>query len=129
MRQIFRHRQWSRIGLVRYLAQHSAGSGKSNSIAWLAHRLSQLHDDHDKAVFDKVVVITDRRVLDEQLSGTVKQFEATAGVVHRVDDRGGAKNKDLADALASATARIILCTLQTFSHLDAAWRWGNATMR
>ncbi|MCB0988939.1 MAG: type I restriction endonuclease subunit R [Microthrixaceae bacterium] len=102
----------------RYLAQHSAGSGKSNSIAWLAHRLSQLHDDHDKAVFDKVIVITDRKVLDEQLSGTVKQFEATAGVVRRVDGGGGAKNKDLADALTSPTARIILCTLQTFSYVD-----------
>jgi type I restriction enzyme R subunit len=103
----------------RYLAQHSAGSGKSNSIAWLAHRLSQLHDDHDKAVFDKVIVITDRRVLDEQLSGTVKQFESTAGVVRRVDGSVGAKNKDLADALTSPTARIILCTLQTFSYVDS----------
>lgn len=104
----------------RYLIQHSAGSGKSNSIAWLAHRLSQLHDDHDKAVFDKVVVITDRRVLDEQLSGTVKQFESTVGVVRRVDGGSGAKNKDLADALTTETARIILCTLQTFSHVDAS---------
>jgi type I restriction enzyme R subunit len=104
----------------RYLVQHSAGSGKSNSIAWLAHRLSQLHDDHDKAVFDKVVVITDRRVLDEQLSGTVKQFESTAGVVRRIDGGGGSKNKDLADALTTETARIILCTLQTFSHVDAS---------
>jgi len=103
----------------RYLIQHSAGSGKSNSIAWLAHRLSQLHDDHDKAVFDKVVVITDRKVLDEQLSGTVQQFESTPGVVRRVDGGGGAKNKDLADALTTETARIILCTLQTFSHVDA----------
>jgi len=103
----------------RYLVQHSAGSGKSNSIAWLAHRLAQLHDDHDKAVFDKVVVITDRKVLDEQLSGTVKQFESTAGVVRRADGGGGAKNKDLADALTTETARIILCTLQTFSHVDA----------
>jgi type I restriction enzyme R subunit len=104
----------------RYLIQHSAGSGKSNSIAWLAHRLSQLHDDHDKAVFDKVVVITDRKVLDEQLSGTVKQFESTVGVVRRVDGGSGAKNKDLADALTTETARIILCTLQTFSHVDAS---------
>ncbi len=104
----------------RYLVQHSAGSGKSNSIAWLAHRLSQLHDDHDKAVFDKVVVITDRKVLDEQLSGTVKQFESTAGVVRRVDGGSGAKNKDLADALTTETARIILCTLQTFSHVDSS---------
>ncbi len=101
----------------RYLAQHSAGSGKSNSIAWLAHRLSKLHDDHDKAVFDKVVVITDRRVLDEQLSATVAQFEQTAGVVARVDDSQSSKSKKLTEVLASAEARIVLCTLQTFSHV------------
>ncbi len=102
----------------RYLAQHSAGSGKSNSIAWLAHRLSKLHDDHDKAVFDKVVVITDRRVLDEQLSATVAQFEQTAGVVQRVDDSQSSKSKKLTEVLASAEARIVVCTLQTFSHVD-----------
>ena len=99
----------------RYLAQHSAGSGKSNSIAWLAHRLSKLHDDHDKAVFDKVVVITDRRVLDDQLSATVAQFESVAGVVVRVEDKEGAKSTKLAEALAGEQARIIVCTLQTFS--------------
>ncbi len=104
----------------RYLAQHSAGSGKSNSIAWLAHRLHQLHDDHEKPVFDKVIVITDRRVLDDQLSGTVQQFETTPGVVRRIDGKDGAKNKGLADALKTETARIILCTLQTFSHVDKA---------
>jgi type I restriction enzyme R subunit len=99
----------------RYLAQHSAGSGKSNSIAWLAHCLSKLHDDHDKAVFDKVVVITDRRVLDDQLSATVAQFESVAGVVVRVEDKGGAKSTKLAEALAGEQARIVVCTLQTFS--------------
>ncbi len=101
----------------RYLAQHSAGSGKSNSIAWLAHRLAKLHDDHDKSVFDKVVVITDRRVLDEQLSATVAQFEQTVGVVARVDDSQSSKSKKLTEVLASAEARIVLCTLQTFSHV------------
>jgi type I restriction enzyme, R subunit len=101
----------------RYLAQHSAGSGKSNSIAWLAHRLSKLHDDHDKAVFDKVVVITDRRVLDDQLSATVAQFESVVGVVVRVEDKQGAKSTKLAEALAGEQARIIVCTLQTFSHV------------
>lgn len=99
----------------RYLAQHSAGSGKSNSIAWLAHRLSKLHDDHDKAVFDKVVVITDRRVLDDQLSATVAQFESVAGVVVRVEDKEGAKSTKLAEALTGEQARIVVCTLQTFS--------------
>ncbi len=98
-----------------YLAQHSAGSGKSNSIAWLAHRLSKLHDEHDKAVFDKVVVITDRRVLDDQLSATIAQFESIAGVVVRVEDREGAKSTKLAEALAGEQARIVVCTLQTFS--------------
>jgi type I restriction enzyme, R subunit len=99
----------------RYLAQHSAGSGKSNSIAWLAHRLSKLHDDHDKAVFDKVAVITDRRVLDDQLSATIAQFESVAGVVVRVEDKEGAKSTKLAEALAGEQARIVVCTLQTFS--------------
>ena len=99
----------------RYLAQHSAGSGKSNSIAWLAHRLSKLHDDHDKAVFDKVIVITDRRVLDDQLSATVAQFESVAGVVVRVEDKEGAKSTKLAEALLGEQARIVVCTLQTFS--------------
>jgi len=99
----------------RYLAQHSAGSGKSNSIAWLAHRLSKLHDEHEKTVFDKVVVITDRRVLDDQLSATVAQFESVAGVVVRVEDKEGAKSSKLAEALAGEQARIIVCTLQTFS--------------
>ena len=99
----------------RYLAQHSAGSGKSNSIAWLAHRLSKLHDDHDKPVFDKVVVITDRRVLDDQLSATIAQFESVAGVVVRVEDKGGAKSTKLAEALGGEQARIVVCTLQTFS--------------
>lgn len=99
----------------RYLAQHSAGSGKSNSIAWLAHRLSKLHDEHDKAVFDKVVVITDRRVLDDQLSATIAQFESVAGVVVRVEDKEGAKSTKLAEALAGEQARIVVCTLQTFS--------------
>ena len=64
-----------------YLVQHSAGSGKSNSIAWLAHRLSSLHDADDRKVFDKVVIITDRVVLDRQLQDTVYQFEHAHGVV------------------------------------------------
>src|ERR1700730_8115753 len=65
----------------RYLIEHSAGSGKSNSIAWLAHQLSVLHDDADRRGFDSIVVITDRRVLDRQLQRTVRQFEQTEGVV------------------------------------------------
>jgi type I restriction enzyme, R subunit len=67
-----------------YLIQHSAGSGKSNSIAWLAHRLASLHDADDKKVFDTVVVITNRRVLDQQLQNTIYQFEHKQGVVQKI---------------------------------------------
>jgi type I restriction enzyme R subunit len=93
-----------------YLVQHSAGSGKSNSIAWLAHRLSSLHDGSDRPVFDKVVVITDRLVLDRQLQDTIYQFEHARGVVERIDKHSG----QLADALAGEQARIVITTLQKF---------------
>jgi type I restriction enzyme R subunit len=96
-----------------YLVQHSAGSGKSNTIAWLAHRLSTLHAGDDK-VFDKVVVITDRRVLDKQLQDTIYQFEHAHGVVQKVGEEAGAKSAQLAQALAGEQARIIITTLQTF---------------
>jgi len=92
-----------------YLVQHSAGSGKSNSIAWLAHRLASLHDAADAKVFDSVVVVTDRRVLDKQLQDTIYQFEHKQGVVLKVD-----KHSDqLADALAAGTP-IVVTTLQKF---------------
>ncbi|HTO00690.1 MAG TPA: DEAD/DEAH box helicase family protein, partial [Microthrixaceae bacterium] len=90
--------------------QHSAGSGKSNTIAWLAHRLSSLHNDADAKVFDKVIVITDRIVLDSQLQDTVYQFEHAHGVVVRIDESAA----QLADALVGAQARIIITTLQKF---------------
>jgi type I restriction enzyme R subunit len=93
-----------------YLVQHSAGSGKSNSIAWLAHRLSSLHDADDRPVFDKVVVITDRLVLDRQLQDTIYQFEHAHGVVVRIDKHSG----QLAEALAGEQARVIVTTLQKF---------------
>ena len=96
-----------------YLVQHSAGSGKSNSIAWLAHRFSSLHDVDDNKVFDKVVVISDRRVLDRQLQDTISQFEHAIGVVQRID-----KDSDqLAEALIGEQARIIITTLQKFPFL------------
>jgi type I restriction enzyme R subunit len=95
-----------------YLVQHSAGSGKSNTIAWLAHRLSNLHDVHDHKVFDKVVVITDRRVLDRQLQDTVYQFEHQHGVVVQIDQN----SQQLAEALTGESARIIITTLQKFPH-------------
>jgi len=93
-----------------YLVEHSAGSGKSNTIAWTAHRLSSLHDQHDTKVFDKVIVITDRIVLDRQLQDTIYQFEHARGVVVKID-----KDSDqLAEALAGQQARIIITTLQKF---------------
>jgi type I restriction enzyme R subunit len=93
-----------------YLVQHSAGSGKSNTIAWLAHRLASLHDVSDTKVFDKVVVVTDRKVLDRQLQDTVSQFEHAHGVVRRIEE----SSRELADALRSAEAKIIVTTLQKF---------------
>ena len=92
-----------------YLVQHSAGSGKSNSIAWLAHRLSTLHGKNDERVFDSVVVITDRLILDRQLQDTVFQFEHKVGVVARIDE----SSTQLAEALVSKTP-IIVTTLQKF---------------
>lgn len=93
-----------------YLIHHSAGSGKSNTIAWLAHQLANLFTDGDKLVFDSVIIITDRQVLDKQLQETVKQFEKTAGLVQKID----VNTKQLVAALASG-AKIIVCTLQKFS--------------
>jgi type I restriction enzyme R subunit len=93
-----------------YLVEHSAGSGKSNTIAWLAHRLSSLHNAADTKVFDKVVVITDRKVLDRQLQDTIYQFEHAHGVVQKID----VNSAQLAEALAGQQARIIITTLQKF---------------
>jgi len=95
------------------LVQHSAGSGKSNTIAWLAHRLASLHDASDAKVFDKVVVVTDRKVLDRQLQDTVSQFEHAHGVVRRIEE----SSKELAAALRSAEAKIIVTTLQKFPNV------------
>nr|AFM92598.1 type III restriction protein res subunit [Acaryochloris sp. HICR111A] len=95
-----------------YLIQHSAGSGKSNSIAWLAYQLANLYNNQDTRVFDSVIVITDRRVLDRQLQDTIYQFDHVAGVVQKVD-RNAAQ---LAEALVSGT-NIIITTLQKFPFL------------
>jgi type I restriction enzyme, R subunit len=92
-----------------YLIQHSAGSGKTNSISWLSHRLAKLHDENNEAIFSSVIVITDRRVLDKQLQDAVYQLEHKAGMVERI-------NKDssqLANAISGET-RIIITTLQKF---------------
>jgi type I restriction enzyme R subunit len=95
-----------------YLVQHSAGSGKSNSIAWLAHRLASLHDAEDRKVFDSVVVITDRVVLDRQLQDTIYQFEHKQGVVEKIDENSA----QLAEALAQGTP-IVITTLQKFPYV------------
>ncbi|MCF6148428.1 MAG: type I restriction endonuclease subunit R [Candidatus Kuenenia sp.] len=94
-----------------YLIQHSAGSGKSNSIAWLAYRLSSLYNVQDKKVFDSIIVITDRNVLDQQLQNTIYQFEHKTGVVQRIDE----DSRQLAEAITSGTG-IIITTLQKFPY-------------
>src|SRR5690606_38767039 len=92
-----------------YLIQHSAGSGKSNSIAWSAHRMAGLHNADDGKVFDSVIVITDRRVLDRQLQETISQFEHKAGVVQKIDEN----SQQLADALMKGTP-VVVTTIQKF---------------
>ncbi|MBI3090679.1 MAG: type I restriction endonuclease subunit R [Candidatus Tectomicrobia bacterium] len=94
---------------VNYLVQHSTGSGKSNSIAWLAHRLASLYDERDEKVFDSVIVVTDRVVLDQQLQNTIYQFEHKQGVVRKID----ADSAQLAQALAVGVP-IVITTLQKF---------------
>ena len=97
----------------RYLIQHSAGSGKTNSIAWTAHQLSTLHRDDGSKVFDSVIVVTDRTVLDTQLQDAIKQIDAKTGVVIGIEGGSGSKSSKLADALAS-DSQIIVVTIQTF---------------
>jgi type I restriction enzyme, R subunit len=92
-----------------YLIQHSAGSGKTNSISWLSHRLASLHDVGEHKVFDCVVVITDRRVLDRQLQDAVYQIEHAQGVVKAIDQ----DSKQLAAALVDGT-KVVITTLQKF---------------
>ena len=92
-----------------YLVEHSAGSGKSNTIGWLAHRLASLHDAANERVFDSVIVVTDRVVLDQQLQDTIYQFEHKRGVVQRIDE----SSRQLAEALDNAVP-VIITTLQKF---------------
>jgi len=92
-----------------YLIQHSAGSGKSNSIAWLAYRLSSLYNEADKKVFDSIIVVTDRNVLDQQLQNTIYQFEHKQGVVKCIENN----SEELAEAIKSGVS-IIITTLQKF---------------
>lgn len=103
-----------------YLIQHSAGSGKSNSIAWLAHRLSGLHDSNDEKIFQSVIIVTDRRVLDSQLQNTVYQFDHVEGVVQKIDKNA----QQLKDAIEAGTG-IIITTLQKFPVIYKEVKSGN----
>ena len=102
----------------KYLIQHSAGSGKSNSIAWVAHQLSSLYRQGGKKQFDSVIIVTDRTVLDAQLQETIYQFEHVDGVVARINNKegDGSKSEKLAAALKNAQP-IIIVTIQTFPHV------------
>ena len=97
----------------RYLIQHSAGSGKTNSIAWTAHFLADLHGADNQKVFDSVLVVSDRNVLDAQLQEAIFDFQRTAGVVATVNDENGSKSTQLSQALKDGK-KIIVCTIQTF---------------
>ncbi|NMU33651.1 DEAD/DEAH box helicase family protein, partial [Vibrio parahaemolyticus] len=116
----------------KYLVQHSAGSGKSNSIAWLSHQLASKHyhtshpDLGKKAgdkVFDSVIVITDRTVLDSQLQDTIYQFDHHEGMIARVnrEESQGSKSSQLTGELKASTS-IIIVTIQTFPHVLEAIR-------
>lgn len=98
---------------AKYLIQHSAGSGKTNSIAWSAHFLADLHDAQDRKVFDSVLVVSDRNVIDTQLQEAIFSFERNAGVVATIRNDGAAKSGQLAQALANGK-KIVVCTMQTF---------------
>lgn len=103
----------------KYLIQHSAGSGKTNSIAWAAHFLADLHTEADEKLFSTVIVVSDRNVIDSQLQDALFGFERTTGVVATIRSAGGAKSGQLAEALSQGK-KIIVCTIQTFPFaLDA----------
>lgn len=109
VRKLMSHAQALGTG-QNYLIQHSAGSGKSNTIGWLAHHAINLHDAKDKAVFNTAIIVTDRIVLDRQLQSTVSQFEQVQGIVRKIDGT----SRQLKEAIASGV-RIIVTTIQKFS--------------
>ena len=110
VRELVRHVRENGPG-HNYLIQHSAGSGKSNSIAWTAYRMASLHDANNEAVYDSVIVVTDRRVLDQQLQATISSFDHTLGSVETIDDKKS--SKDLLAAINKGK-RVIVTTLQKF---------------
>ena len=105
----------------KYLIQHSAGSGKTNSIAWTAHFLAELHDAQHKKMFDTVLVVSDRNVIDAQLQEALFDFQRTTGVVATIKNTEGSKSAALAEAL-SGDKKIVVCTIQTFPHALEAVR-------
>ncbi|KGO15176.1 restriction endonuclease subunit R [Clostridium botulinum] len=112
VRKIVADLEINKAGL-NYLIEHSAGSGKTNTIAWTAHRLSSLHDEEDNVIFDSVIVVTDRKVLDKQLQDAIYQLEHKRGLVLKIDDK---KNStDLANAITSGI-KIIITTIQKFPY-------------
>lgn len=110
----------------KYLVQHSAGSGKTNSIAWTAHFLAELHDAQNKKVFDTVLVVSDRNVIDAQLQEALFDFQRTSGVVATITNKDGSKSGKLAEAL-SGDKKIVVCTIQTFPFALEAVRELSAT--
>jgi type I restriction enzyme R subunit len=110
----------------KYLIQHSAGSGKTNSIAWTAHFLAELHDKQNKKVFDTVLVVSDRNVIDAQLQEALFDFQRTTGVVATITNQDGSKSGKLAEAL-SGDKKIVVCTIQTFPFALEAVRELSAT--
>ncbi|MCP9791492.1 type I restriction endonuclease subunit R [Vulcanococcus limneticus] len=99
----------------KYLVQHSAGSGKTKSIAWSAHFLAELHDAEHRKVFDTVLVVSDRNVIDTQLQEALFDFQRTTGVVASITNADGSKSSKLAAAL-SGDKKIVVCTIQTFPY-------------
>jgi type I restriction enzyme R subunit len=97
----------------KYLVQHSAGSGKTNSIAWTAHFLAELHDVLNQKMFDTVLVVSDRNVIDAQLQEALFDFQRQTGVVATITGNEGSKSAELAEAL-SGDKKIVVCTIQTF---------------
>jgi type I restriction enzyme R subunit len=110
----------------KFLVQHSAGSGKTNSIAWTAHLLADLHDERERKVFDTVIVVSDRRVIDGQLQEAIFSFERNRGVVATITGDGKSKSAALAEALGG-NKKIVVCTIQTFPFAMAHVRELTAT--
>lgn len=116
VRQVLAHAQKHGVN-QRYLIQHSAGSGKSKSIAWLAHQLHGLFDVYGQNnIFDSVIVVTDRAVLDRQLRDEIIQFSPKKGIVEAITGEVGSKSSQLREAIANRK-KVIICTVQTFPHL------------